>query len=145
MKHTLFYAVVALFCCLYVCGCGGQRRPSDLPKLYPCKVTVTYKGAPVEGASITFSPTLSKWAGNGLTGADGTAMLKTYGYQGGVPAGTYKVRIEKYDQIHVSGSGEEAVYDEKLIFDEKFSNDETTPFEFTVEAKNLNEATFEVE
>ena len=50
-----FLSVAAILClCAIVCGCSkGPKKPSDLPKLYPATVTVTYDdGSPVEGATV---------------------------------------------------------------------------------------------
>jgi hypothetical protein len=70
-------------------GCGG-------PKPNAVRGKVTYKGAPVEGASVIFHPKGQTGPGVvrpvGLTAADGTFALKTAG-EDGAPPGDYDVTI----------------------------------------------------
>jgi hypothetical protein len=76
-------------------GCEGTGLPPGAKPTVPVKVTVTYKGAPVEGATVTFiesgeTPTPSY----GLTDAQGSAQLKT-SYAEGAVVGAHQVTITK--------------------------------------------------
>ena len=76
-------------------GCEGGGAPPGARPTVPVNVTVTYKGAPVEGATVTFiesgeSPTPSY----GLTDAQGVAKLKT-SYADGAVIGAHQVTITK--------------------------------------------------
>ena len=137
MKPQLFSLTIVLFS-LFVIGCGSGK-PSDLPKLYPCTVKIIDKtGAPVDNASVVATSPDSKWASIGLTDSTGVAVLKTNGIYPGVPLGTFKVIVTKYDVKEVN---DEPI--ETLLFDESFANESTTPLQLKAEAKS-NDATFEV-
>ncbi len=76
-------------------GCDTSSLPAGAKPTKPVSVTVTYKGAPVEGATVTFvdsgdPPTPSY----GLTDAQGVAKLKT-SYAEGAVVGTHQVTITK--------------------------------------------------
>ena len=78
-------------------GCSSK---GGLSGLYPCEGTVTYNGAPVDGASVTFYPdggTDARSAG-GRTDARGVFQLTTLKPQDGVFPGNYTVTIIKYEE-----------------------------------------------
>ena len=81
---------------LFIAGCGGQKLPSDLPKLYPAQIEVTGNdGAKLEGAMVTLS--FIGGAGEpvgGVSDANGIAKLYTRGQYAGAPVGKYKVRVD---------------------------------------------------
>jgi hypothetical protein len=78
-------------------GCGPGRPPGARPTK---KVTavVLYKGAPMEGATVTFvdqSQNEKPANANGITDAQGKAKLKTYVDGDGAVIGSHKVIISK--------------------------------------------------
>ena len=86
-------------------GCGGEPKPDGFPKLHPVSLTFVQDGEPLEGASVILVPQSdSKWASGGITDAKGIAVLKTHGKFVGVPAGAYKVRIQKQETGEVPTS-----------------------------------------
>ncbi len=91
LRALLLIALVA------VVGCGGQKKPADLPELYPCKITVIQDGKPLEGASVILNDPSgsSRFVMASITDAKGVATLKTDGKYAGVPEGKYKVLISK--------------------------------------------------
>jgi hypothetical protein len=87
--------LVCLLVSAVVFGCGPKLPPGAKPTR-PVTVTVTYKGAPVEGAVVTFADQGDKPANaNGITDAAGKAKLKTYVEGDGAVIGPHKVIIEK--------------------------------------------------
>ena len=83
---------------LVLSGCGGEPKPEGLPKLHPVSLKFIQEGEPVEGAAVVLVPQSdSKWASGGVTDAKGVAVLRTHGKFIGVPAGTYKVRVQKQE------------------------------------------------
>jgi len=75
---------------------GGCQAKDDRPARVPTSVTVTYQGAPVEGANVTLSP--AQEAGKpafGLTDGLGVARLSTFGQADGAIPGEYRVAIQK--------------------------------------------------
>jgi len=80
-------------------GCG-QQYPSDWPKTYPCTITVTEGGVPVEGVSVLLSRTENhgSWAVSGLTNTGGVAEIETswtHSAVKGAPEGTFIVMPSK--------------------------------------------------
>jgi hypothetical protein len=77
-------------------GCSGSKLPPNARPTAPVKVTVTYKGAPVADATVTFicqegeaTPAFGK------TDAQGVAKMKTYVEGDGAVIGPHKVLITK--------------------------------------------------
>jgi hypothetical protein len=76
-------------------GCGSKLPPGARPTK-KATVTVLYKGAPVEGAAVTFVDQSDNPANaNGLTDAQGKAKMKTYVDGDGAVVGQHKVIINK--------------------------------------------------
>ncbi len=85
--------VVAVGILGWACGCGGAK--DDRPARAPTSVTVTYQGAPVEGANVTLSPQGGGKPAFGLTDQQGVAQLSTFGQGDGALPGEYQVAIQK--------------------------------------------------
>lgn len=89
-KSTPGQWLAAALVAALIAGCGGGAKGNTV------RGKVTYKGAPVEGASVIFHP--KGQAGPGVvrpaavTAADGTFTLKTAGEEG-APPGEYDVTI----------------------------------------------------
>jgi len=82
---------------LVFAGCGGRSAPSDRPKTIVVSGKVTYKGSPVEGATVSFMPQDPKGRGAvGSTDKSGQYKLTTFGGgSGGAVPGSYRVKIAK--------------------------------------------------
>jgi len=84
---------------LTLIGCG-PGVPKDMPKIYPCKVTITKGGSPVEGASVLLVSTSypDSFAAAGRTDESGVAeILSTLGTYtlSGAPAGEATLVVTK--------------------------------------------------
>lgn len=82
-------------------ACGGRGAAG--PKKYPVSGTVRQDGKPVEGATVTFISTDGKSAATGKTDSTGKYQLV-----GGAVAGTYNVKIEKYEALATPAGGSQA-------------------------------------
>lgn len=104
MVSGLKVILAAALLCVFV-GCGIQRRPKGMPKLYPCKVRVTDGSAPVEGASVTFCPESggSAYTPGGTTDSNGETVLQLNGRYLGAPLGSYKVTVKKTAVVYQKG------------------------------------------
>ncbi|MDR3109480.1 MAG: carboxypeptidase-like regulatory domain-containing protein [Planctomycetaceae bacterium] len=144
--QNITYLYILIFVALLVSGCTDKSRPTDLPKLYTCKIKVTQDGKPLEEATVTLlSKTPSKYgASSATTNATGVAVLRTYGYDG-VPLGEYSVTITKTgvegakeaetpEGIHYHVGGKVYSY-----VDSKFSDDTKPPYEIKVTESGVNE------
>jgi hypothetical protein len=86
--------LVPLLLAVVFSGCGPKLPPGAKPTK-KITVTVTYKGAPVEGAVVTFVNQEGPPSANGRTDAQGKARMKTYIDGDGATLGSHKVMIEK--------------------------------------------------
>jgi len=143
LSKTSWLPLVAFI--LVITGCGGEPKPDGFPKLYPVSLKFVQEGEPLEGASVVLVPQSdSKWASGGITDAKGVVTLRTHGKFAGVPAGTYKVRIQKQETGEVPTStdstglttyGTATAYD--LVNPDYFLPDKT-PFAIEVVAGKNN-------
>jgi hypothetical protein len=159
LLRPLFPVVsLAAVCCL--CGCGGGGD-SDRPETYPVTGTVTYNGAPVEGASVTFSPNVpisqvgqgGARGAFGVTDAEGKYQLTTFAPQDGALPGEYRVSIMKYEGVEPlpPDYNEEEDYEapdpnaqdtpRKSLIPEKYASAGTSGFTVTVKEEQ-NEQDF---
>lgn len=133
-------------------GCGGPKKPADLPELHPVKITVVQDGQPLEGATVTLAPNDAsmRFVVGYKTDKSGVAEIRTQGEWKGAPAGTYKVLISKVDVKDTSELGPPPTdpdakkeYDAKLAelsgqsadtVDPKYGKANTTPEEIEVAA-----------
>ena len=72
-----------------------------MPTLYPCVITITQEGEPLAGAMVRLFPQgfSLDWTVSGMTDDTGTAIIHTDGFFRGVPAGEYKVTVEKSETV----------------------------------------------
>jgi hypothetical protein len=133
---------------LFQAGCGGgdSGRPADLPKLYPVSITITQGDQPLEGATVTLVSTPPAVYGtSGTTNASGTAVLRTYSYDG-APAGDYAVLVKKVgaenqrdvtitEGVPVMAGGQSYNY-----VDARFSTKDGTTLNITVTEKGAKES-----
>ena len=94
---------VILFCfsalCLVMTGCGAGSDPRH-KDLVPASGTVSYKGEPVEGATIIFyHEDASIQGGSTISEADGKFALRTFSGLGALP-GNYKVTVVKEEVLN---------------------------------------------
>jgi hypothetical protein len=165
IHHRNFFILLifAISGFLLLAGCSNSSRPSDLPKLFPCKVTITQEGKPLEGATVTL---LSKvpplegrnWIISGKTGVNGTTELVTQPNFPGVPEGEYKLLIGKTetDDSEVPSFEKDPKAFEKWtaktkgivptysLINPDWSNKQKTPFEIKITKGQTNSATFDV-
>ena len=98
--HSCFLASLILL----LSGCGGERLPPGMPKLYSATITVTQDGAPLVGAEVIIlnvDPSVS-WSAGGTTDENGTLKLRTMGRYNGAPAGRYKVAVRKVETPNIA-------------------------------------------
>jgi len=93
-KFLVLLTVTFCFCS----GCAGQKKPDGMPDLFPCQITITQNGTPLEGAAVIIFPKTggsNGWNTTGLTNANGVAELMTHNDFKGAPAGEYVVMVTK--------------------------------------------------
>ena len=136
-----------LICCSISTGCNQARRPNNLPKLYPCSITITQDGQPASDVLVSLYDQSGQWAISGKTGEDGIAQIKTHGQFSGAPSGEYVVLLDKSeteggrDFAATGGSSDEIrVYS---YVDPQYRMQETSPLKISVTGKSTNE-TFEI-
>jgi len=148
MRHLTFCAT--LFIAVAISGCSGTPRPDGLPKLYPCTITITQEGKPLEGVSVSlYDPAITdRWAVGGQTNASGVATIHTHGQFLGTPAGRFKVVLTKTVTESDSVASDIEWASPKVRGDTRFYslvgkeyiNYETTPLEIVIDGKKRNES-----
>jgi hypothetical protein len=125
-----FLLVMGCFTLLLQLGCR-QRLPDGMPPIYPCKIIFTQEGKPVFNASVILHPVAQSdqyWAVSSVSDANGVTTLSTNGNYKGVPAGTYKVTVEKILQ-ETPGKDGYYLYDS---IDIQYRSVDTTPIQVEV-------------
>ena len=146
------FLLLCLAAGLNAVGCG-PKLPAGARPTKKVTVTVMYKGAPVEGANVTFvNQTGDPAAANGRTGQDGKAKLKTYVEEDGAVLGAHKVMIEKSESVGGStASQDSAEYNPnappavtKYLLPQKYSNYANSGLTAEVTEAGPNEFTFDL-
>lgn len=88
----LLACAVPMMAALFGCAPPGDTGPARVP----ATVTITYKGSPVEGATVTFVAKAKEGqAAFGITDASGKTPLSTLGENDGAIPGEYQVLVQK--------------------------------------------------
>ena len=94
MKYASYF--VGLMVLLTLAGCS-EKLPDGMPKLYRVTLRFHQEGAPLDEAAIRLIPQFDcPWVVGGSTNAKGEVQLKTHGNYDGVPAGKYKITVNKF-------------------------------------------------
>jgi len=93
-------SIVVLLLLFSVALLGCSNRPSGMPALYPCKITVTQDGTPLADASVVLvnisdTEKGQAWAPMGKTDSSGVAVMRTNAQYNGAAAGKYRIIVEK--------------------------------------------------
>ena len=141
-----------------VLGCGGGTAG---PKTAKATGVVTYKGAPVVGATVTFTAPKSPRTGVGVTDDKGGFTIGTFGANDGAvlgdhvvtvtkrQGGTEQMKPEDYMKNMTAGSGggsKPAIpgSDAKNELPAKYATSKESPLKAKVEAGAKNEFKFEL-
>ena len=142
---SLVLSVVSLF----LVGCHVERRPKDLPKLYPAKIYVIQNGKPLDKAYVTLDSVSGKhWAIGGQTDENGFCEAYTLGKFRGAPLGTYDVSIRKTVKEEIDADFEimpgspRKIYQQRETVAAEFTTPGTLTLEVTSDGKT--EVTFDV-
>ena len=127
---------------------GYRRKAKAGETVRPVTATVTRNGKPASGATVAFyqaeplapGKPRFKFVADGLTMADGTAKMTTYGSFDGVPVGEYSVSL-----IHTGGYRVPGDLDELNKFPKRYAGATTTPLKVTVAADGDNDFSFDVQ
>jgi hypothetical protein len=133
-------ALAAGLLCL-TAGCGGDGLP-----VAPAQGTVTYNGKPLEFGSVLFEPVVKGPPARADIQPDGTFVLGTYSTSDGAVIGKHKVRITCFDTQrpgYQPPAGEEGTAGKSLI-PEKYTDAETSGFEYEVTADGDNNFNIEL-
>jgi hypothetical protein len=85
---------LALLASVFGLGCGQQGGGGA--KTYPVSGIVTYRGQPVEGATVAFQSSTGAEGAFGVSDASGKYSLTTFTSGDGAVPGQYKVKVFKY-------------------------------------------------
>ena len=131
--------ILSIMTLVFASGCGNKI------KTYPVTGKITYKGEPLVGASVAFSP---KVEGQGLpalgvTDSNGVYKLQTEKGRpyGGTTPGEYIVKVSKTEIVKtgrkVPGASGEPQEETRSVssLPDKYASGSLTPLKFTVEKK----------
>ncbi len=146
------FASAAILLALII-GCGPTEPRDPTAKV---NVTVTYKGAPVEGALVTFTILQTPPPAYGTTDAQGKASLTTYVAGDGAIIGNHSVMVMKqeFDNTPVAADQETEAYDPtqgspvpkvKDLIPKKYGSSITSDLKAEVVAGKVNEFTFDLQ
>jgi len=135
-------------------GCSGAEGDADRVEVYPVTGKVTFNGAPVADATVSFSPKGEYPAASGRTDSEGVYSLTTYETEDGAAAGDYAVLVIKDTPAAAAApSGGHAAYSsggpaashggksQKAAgaLPEQYRTADRTPLQVTVKADGENE------
>ena len=142
---------------LFFVGCGSG---ANLSGVVPAMGVVTYKGAPVEGATVSFLPDTSVTSSTeqrpatAKTDASGKFAMMTLQPKDGAFPGTYKVVIAKripekvYTQEELQAFFRQGkptpIPKETNELPEQYGDLKTTPLDITLEAKGNRSIVFDL-
>jgi len=127
-------------------GEGGCSRKNDKwvqrrPPLFRGSGTVTFDGAAVEGAVVSFVSLQHNLTAVGLTDAQGRFVLKTFTPDDGAVAGEHRVRVTKIEVTGYNQEGNAIGHVNRLP--ERYAG-ESGKLEATVEPKHGNVFRFQL-
>ncbi len=128
------FAVSLILCMTVLQGCGiGAKRPAWLPKLTPCKLTLTQEGKPLANANINLvsppgNPPL-EWMIIGCTDAQGIVYPAVQVFKG-VPQGEYVIVVEKTENEYTNNMNHPV--NEYWVIDSKYGSAATSTLKLTV-------------
>ncbi|MDR1384108.1 MAG: carboxypeptidase-like regulatory domain-containing protein [Planctomycetaceae bacterium] len=142
--HFRHFSLAVFAACTFA-GCSNTKYPNDLPKLHSCTITITQENVPLANANVFLIPADGiKWNAGGTTDSGGKVVLYTHGKYKGVPLGTYKVTVNKYEigpekpngEATLAKTGNFPVPDAFSFVDLQYTAQNKTPLEVTVTKKN---------
>jgi len=131
-------ALIAVPLVLSLSGCGGN----DVPETAGVTGVVLYKGQPVDGAVVTFSPQEGN-PGTGRTGSDGRFVLTTYNAEDGAVPGKHTVTVQLFPDGGLPGMEVESTGVTGIP--NKYADPEASPLSREVKAGEENDFTLELE
>jgi hypothetical protein len=139
MLHKNTLRLIILLTAFCFAGCAPSL-PKGMPPIYPCTITLTQEGVPLEGASVALIPedTTLTFVFAGATTSSGSVEMYSHGKHRGVPAGKYKLTVIKNDH---------EIQNKKIwtvsLVDVQYCKPDTSPLQVEI-AETKNKFTFEL-
>lgn len=139
----VLFSVVALT--VWTSGCGGGR-----PKLIQATGTVKLDGKPLAGAIVSFQPVAAEAGGfqrpsSAVTDSEGKFTPGTFGEKDGLPAGKYRVAVQKREPLGTGGAQSSAPDKYQWITPRRLADPNTSGLEVEVTSSGLEPAVFDLE
>lgn len=149
MRRSLIPLLLVMICTA-CSGTSEDKWTKQRPPTYPVSGTVTFKGTPLEGATVVFqSNGAQTQAAVGRTDKEGHFQLRTFEEGDGAIAGEHRVAITC---VQTEGPADGANLDEvDVVIKETsliptiYGNAQKSGLTATVNPDQENEATFELE
>jgi hypothetical protein len=153
MKKYLPILLLLFFCSFLGCS---EKRPENMPMLYPVRLILVQEGKPLAGAMVLLKrhSETTKYSCGGMSDANGVVKIQTHGKYAGVPEGSYTVTVSKtitersgpWDKIPSEETAARTWLQENrsqlketnyLIVDPKYGNSQTSDLNISVTTKGL--------
>jgi hypothetical protein len=145
--HTQQWLSLGLL--LFAAGCSGAgAEDPNWPARTPVTGEVLYKGQPVEGATVIFSPTENGYPGIARTDAEGRFELQTFRPGDGAVPGLFQVAVRKVEVAAAqpaSDDSEGLAVGEKSLLPVKYADPKFSGLTATVVAGSDDTAHFKFE
>jgi len=132
-----FASGFCMFGLLFLAGCGGGNHPPT----GRVSGVVTYRGAPVDGAEVTFFAKQGRPA-SAVTDSQGKFVLSTFGSKDGAVPGEHVVVISKKGEAPANPKNPYAPA--KNLLPVRYADRQKTPLTATIAIDKPNEFTFDL-
>lgn len=139
---------IVLFLALWMvvfCTSCNEKRPSNLPKLYPVSVKILQDSQPLANAQVSLyseDPILQNFSPGGSTDENGVVILFTRGYKG-APEGSFKVTVNKTEitggeESDPTASTVSSKVQTFFLVEKNYRSQGTTPLTLDIQKKKGN-------
>jgi len=105
MKNSFPFCLIAITL-VALSGCsGGAEGVAEHPDCTPVSGIVTFKGAPVEGATVSLHPEAKGYGAFGISDRNGAFVLTTFDKGDGAVPANYKISVRKLEAAKTTAAG----------------------------------------
>ncbi|MCA9090662.1 MAG: carboxypeptidase regulatory-like domain-containing protein [Planctomycetaceae bacterium] len=147
------FVAMGLLLAATLSGCGGGDDHPERPDRAEVSGTVTYKGEPIDKATVSFHPEAADGkAAFAITDAEGKFVMGTFETRDGVVAGTYHVTVTKMESTSAAQvSQDDPNYNpnpppsvSKSLLPKKYSDPSKSGLQVTIDAEPIKDLKFEL-
>jgi hypothetical protein len=147
---TALKMLISVACALLLAaGCTGGADNPDRPAVAPASGVVSYKGTPLEGATVVFIPEGGSYGAAGITDDDGRFVVAAFPPDPGAVPGNYTVIVTKTEEeVEPEGTYEDVMYKEyppaKSLVPARYTDPKTSGLTANVPVDGTSDLQFEL-